>query len=218
MARLIDHTVLKAETTREQVDRLCDEALAHNFRAVCVNPVWVAHCASRLKSGTTDVAAVVGFPLGASLPESKAFEARCAVEHGALEVDMVINLAALRAGDERGAASDIAAVVKAAKSANADALVKVILETGALSDAQIELGCAAARQAGADYVKTSTGFHSAGGATVEHVALLREHAGGMKVKAAGGIRDLATAIAMIEAGADRLGMSSGVAVVEAMPA
>ncbi|MCG3125933.1 MAG: Deoxyribose-phosphate aldolase 2 [Phycisphaerae bacterium] len=213
LARIIDHTLLKPEATAEQVDRLCDECLEHGFFCACLNPAWVERAVRRLERGRTVVASVAGFPLGASLPESKALEARRAVEQGAREVDMVVNLAELIAGRREAAVRDIAAVVDATKRADSRALVKVILETRALSDEQIILGCRSVAEAQADFVKTSTGFHAAGGATVEHVALLRKHSAPIQVKAAGGIRDLATALAMVEAGADRLGMSASVAVL-----
>ena len=212
----IDHTILKPEATADQIDRLCDEALQFRFAAVCVNPVWVARCVRRLASGGSGgpvVCTVAGFPLGASLPEMKSAEARKAVEQGALEVDMVVNMGALIAGERGAVTADIAAVVAATKRANERASVKVILETRALTDEQIILGCRCLAEAQADYVKTSTGFHPNGGATVEHVALLRKHASPLKVKAAGGIRDLKSALAMIAAGADRLGMSASVAVL-----
>jgi deoxyribose-phosphate aldolase len=214
LARLIDHTVLKPEATAADIDRLCDECRQYGFYAACVNPVWVARCVRRLVRSRTVVASVAGFPLGASLPATKADEARRAIEQGAAEVDMVVNLGALAAGDRDAVVRDIEAVVAAVVGANSKALVKVILETRALTDEQIILGCRCAADAQADFVKTSTGFHSSGGATVEHVALLREHAAPLKIKAAGGIRDLQTALAMIEAGADRLGMSASVAVIQ----
>jgi deoxyribose-phosphate aldolase len=216
LAGLIDHTALKPETTVAQIDRLCGECLEHGFCAACVNPVWVSRCVQRLARSRTVVASVAGFPLGASLTATKADEARRAVEQGALEVDMVANLGALVAGDADAVRRDIEAVVSATVGANSKALVKVILETRALTDEQIILGCRCAVDAQADFVKTSTGFHPAGGATVAHVALLHEHAAPLKVKAAGGIRDLKTALAMIEAGADRLGMSASVQVIEEM--
>lgn len=216
LARCIDHTVLKPETTGEQVERLCDECIEHGFYCACVNPVWVERCVKRLDGSDTVVAGVAGFPLGASLSETKADEARRGIEQGASEIDMVVNVAALIAGDKQAVVADIAAVVRAVKRVDSDALVKVILETRALSDEQIMLGCRCVAEAQADFVKTSTGFHPTGGATVEHVALLYKHAAPIKVKAAGGIRDLPTALAMLEAGAARLGMSAGVAVINAM--
>jgi deoxyribose-phosphate aldolase len=216
LARYIDHTVLKPETMQVDIERLCDEAREHGFAAVCVNPVWVPLAVERLGGTETAVATVAGFPLGASVSETKADEARRAVEAGAGEVDMVVNLGALRAGDREAVTQDIAAVVAATKAARADAVVKVILETAALDEAQIVLGCRSVAEAQADYVKTSTGFHPAGGATVEHVLLLHRHAAPIKVKAAGGIRDLDTALAMIEAGAARLGTSGSVPLLAAM--
>jgi deoxyribose-phosphate aldolase len=214
LARLIDHAALKPETTVEQIDRLCDECREHGFYAACVNPIWVTRCVRRLAGSETVVVSVAGFPLGASLPATKADEARRAVEQGAREIDMVVNLGALIAGDKDAVTRDIEAVVAAVIGANSKALVKVILETRTLTEEQIVVGCACAADAQADFVKTSTGFHPSGGATVEHVALLRKHAGSLKVKAAGGIKDLQTAQAMIEAGADRLGMSAGVKVIQ----
>ncbi len=218
LARVIDHTLLRPEATVALVDRLCDECLAHGFHAACVNPVWVARCVDRLAHSPTVVVAVAGFPLGASTSEQKAFEARAAVESGAREVDMVVHLGALVAGDHATVVRDIAAVVDAVKLVDERALVKVILETRALHADQIVLGCRCVAEAQADFVKTSTGFHPAGGATVEHVALLRRSAAPLKVKAAGGIRDLETAMAMLTAGADRLGMSASVEVIRALPA
>lgn len=213
----IDHTVLKPETTAAQIDQLCDEAWEYRFAAVCVNPVWVARCARRLAfggSGGPAVCTVAGFPLGASVSEIKAVEARRAVEEGALEVDMVVNMGALISGDRTTVTADIATVVAATKRANELASVKVILETRALTNEQIIMGCRCVAEGQADYVKTSTGFHANGGATVEHVALLHKHASPLKVKAAGGIRDLKTALAMVAAGASRLGMSASVAVMQ----
>jgi len=218
LARLIDHTLLKPETSAAQIDRLCDECRQYAFYAACVNPVWVERCVRRLAGSRSIVASVAGFPLGASLPATKADEARRAVEQGAAEVDMVANIGALVAGDRDSVVRDIEAVVAAVVRANSRALVKVILETAALTEPQIILGCRCAAEAQADFVKTSTGFHPAGGATVEHVTLLKRHAGPLKVKAAGGIRDLQTALALLEAGADRLGLSAGVKVVEEMDA
>ena len=216
LARYIDHTVLKPETTAEQVDRLCDECLEYGFYSACVNPVWVERCVRRLVGGDTAVAAVAGFPLGASLPATKADEARRAVEQGAREIDMVVNLGALIAGDNGAVTRDISAVVTAVAETNGKALVKVILETAALMDEQIIAGCRCTAEAQADFVKTSTGFHASGGARIEHVKLMKQHAAPLKVKASGGIRDLKTVLAMIEAGADRLGLSAGVNVMREM--
>lgn len=217
LARTIDHTLLKPEATAAQIDTLCDEARTHRFFSVCVNSCWVPRCAERLRGSDSIVCSVVGFPLGAAASPSKAFEARWAVEHGAREIDMVIHLGALKAGDTQTAEGDIRAVVEAARAAHRDALVKVILETRALNDDEIRTACRLAAAAGAEFVKTSTGFHASGGATVEHVQLMAGEVArlrpGMRVKASGGIRDRAGAIAMLEAGAARLGTSSGVAIL-----
>jgi deoxyribose-phosphate aldolase len=218
LARMIDHTLLKPEATRGDIDRLCEECLEYKFAAACVNPYWVARCVARLARSDVAVATVVGFPLGAAVTQVKAFEAIAAVQQGAREIDMVVNLGALIAGDRDAVVRDIAAVVEAAKATDGRALVKVILETRALTEKQIILGCRCAVEGQADFVKTSTGFHPAGGATVEHVRLLKKHASPLRVKAAGGIRDLPTALAMLEAGADRLGLSASVAVVQALEA
>lgn len=218
LARFIDHTLLKPEASFADIDRVCDECVEHGFFAVCVNPIWVPRCVQRLRDSSTCVASVAGFPLGASTTAIKALEAQMAVEHGATEVDMVVNLAALRDGNRDAVTRDIGAVVTAVKRENDAALVKVILETAALTDEQIVLGCRCVAEAQADFVKTSTGFHPAGGATVEHVALLRKTAAPIRVKAAGGIRSWETARAMIEAGADRLGMSASVAVMRELSA
>jgi deoxyribose-phosphate aldolase len=188
-----------------------------------VNPIWVARCIARLSAArtaeirATHVCTVAGFPLGASNTAVKAEEARIAVEHGAAEVDTVANLGALIGGDRSTVIGDLAAVVDAVKRVNERAVVKVILETAALTDSQIILGCRCVAEAQADFVKTSTGFHPRGGATVEHVAILKRYASPLKVKAAGGIRELATSLAMIQAGADRLGMSASVDIMKMLP-
>ncbi|MEW6249627.1 MAG: deoxyribose-phosphate aldolase [Planctomycetota bacterium] len=216
LARLIDHTLLRPEATRAAIDRLCEECLEHRFFAACVNPIWVGRCTNRLIGSETVVAGVVGFPLGATTSETKAYEALAAVEDGAREIDMVINLGALLSGEDAAVRRDIAAVVETVKHADPYALVKVIVETALLTEEQIAAACRAALEAEADFVKTSTGFHPGGGATVRHVACLRQHAGPLKVKAAGGIRDWPTARAMLEAGADRLGLSASVAVLSGL--
>lgn len=217
LARAIDHTLLKPEASAAQIDALCDEARTHRFFSVCVNSSWTPRCTERLLGAPSVVCSVVGFPLGAAASAAKAFEARWAIEHGAREIDMVVNLGALLAGELTTVVCDIRSVVEAARGARADALVKVILETRALSDDQVRAGCRCAADAQADFVKTSTGFHPGGGATPEHVRLMAAEAARlrptMRVKASGGIRDRATALAMIDAGATRLGTSSGVAIV-----
>lgn len=212
IARKIDHTLLKAEATQAQLEALCAEARQHGFATVCVNPAWVPLCARLLRGSSTGVCTVVGFPLGATLPEVKAFETSRVVAEGACEVDMVINVGALKSGEHRLVERDVAAVVEAA--ARAGALTKVILETALLSDDEKVRACVIARVAGADFVKTSTGF-GPGGATVADVALMRRVVGpDMGVKAAGGVRDLHSAQAMIDAGADRIGASVGVKIVQ----
>jgi deoxyribose-phosphate aldolase len=212
IARLIDHTLLKPEATREQIETLCREAREHAFATVCVNPAWVRLCAERLRGSETAVCTVAGFPLGASLPEAKAYEAARAVDDGAAEVDMVMNLGALRSGDYRLVERDVAAVVDVCRGRGA--AVKVIIEAALLSDDDKVKACVIARVAGADYVKTSTGF-GPGGATAADVALMRRVVGSaMGVKAAGGVRDLEAAQAMIAAGADRIGASVGVKIVQ----
>ncbi|OQP05847.1 deoxyribose-phosphate aldolase [Geobacillus sp. 46C-IIa] len=210
IAKLIDHTLLKPEATEEQIIQLCREAKQHGFASVCVNPAWVKTAARELSGTDVLVCTVIGFPLGATTPETKAFETNNAIENGAREVDMVINIGALKSGDDEFVERDIRAVVEAAAG---KALVKVIIETALLTDEEKVRACQLAVKAGADYVKTSTGF-SGGGATVEDVALMRRMVGDKAgVKASGGVRDRETAEAMIEAGATRIGTSSGVAIV-----
>jgi deoxyribose-phosphate aldolase len=210
LARMIDHTLLKPDADAAAIDRLCAEALAHGFYSVCVNGMWVARCRERLAGSPVKVSAVCGFPLGATHTRVKAYEAARAVEDGAAEIDMVLPVGALLAGDAAAVRADIRGVVDAVQG---QALVKVILETGYLNDAQIRLACRLAAEAGAHFVKTSTGF-GPGGATVEHVRLMRASVPeAMGVKASGGVRDAAAALRMIEAGATRIGTSSGVAIV-----
>ncbi len=208
LASMIDHTLLKPEATQAQVEQLCDEAKQHGFASVCVNPTHVRLCAQRLKGSSVKVCTVVGFPLGATLPEVKAFETQQALEAGASEIDMVINIGALKSQDNDLVARDMAVVVGAAHAGNA--LVKVIIEAALLTDDEKATACQLAQSAGADFVKTSTGF-GPGGATVEDVALMRRVVGPtMGIKAAGGIRTLADAQKMIAAGATRIGASASV--------
>jgi len=210
IARLIDHTVLKPDATREDIEKLCAEARAAEFASVCVQPWWVAVCADLLAGSAVAVCTVIGFPHGMNKPETKAFEARRAVLDGATELDMVINIGALKSRDYGTVERDIRAVVECAEPR---ALVKVILENAYLTDEEKVEGCALAKAAGADFVKTSTGF-AKGGATVEDVALMRRVVGPeMGVKAAGGIRDAAAARKMIEAGATRIGASASLEIV-----
>lgn len=210
LAKYIDHTLLKPETTKEAVLRLCAEAKQYQFASVCVNPAWVSLCAEQLAGSGVKVCTVIGFPLGANTSEVKAFETAEAIRHGADEIDMVINIGAVKSGDWDLVQADIEAVVKAA---HPKAIVKVILETGALTDEEKVKACQVSKLAGADFVKTSTGF-GPGGATVEDVALMRKTVGPeMGVKASGGVRDYDAVMKMIEAGANRIGASAGVAIV-----
>lgn len=209
--RYIDHTLLKADATPEQIKKLCAEAKEYNFASVCVNSCYVPLASELLKGSDTKVCCVVGFPLGAMLSEAKAQETRLAVEAGAEEADMVINVGMAKEGNWDYVKRDIAAVVAAA---HPKAIVKVIIECCLLTDEEKVSACLAAKEAGADFVKTSTGF-STHGATEEDVKLMRKTVGdSMGVKAAGGIRTYADAIKMISAGANRLGASAGIAIME----
>lgn len=211
MAKYIDHTLLKPDATAEEIDRLCDEARRYGFASVCVNPTWVKRSASSVRGSDVKVTSVVGFPLGASTPEIKAMEARRAIRDGASEIDMVLNIGALKSGDYDLVRTDIEKVVDSAHEAGA--IVKVILETGLLSDEEKVIASAIARDAKADFVKTSTGFGH-GGATVYDVALMRETVGPkMGVKASGGVRTAEDLEDMIAAGATRIGASAGVQIV-----
>jgi deoxyribose-phosphate aldolase len=211
VAGLIDHTLLKADATRDEIDRLCREAAEFHFASVCVNPTWVARCASLLRSTPVAVCTVVGFPLGATTADVKEYETRRVIFDGAREVDMVINVGALKSGDVRLVEKDIEVV--AAVCRGAGALSKVIIEAALLTDEEKVTACTLAKAAGADFVKTSTGF-GPGGATVADVALMRRVVGPeMGVKAAGGVRDLAGLQAMVAAGATRVGASAGVKIV-----
>jgi deoxyribose-phosphate aldolase len=214
IAALIDHTLLKPQATAADIRRLCQEARRHGFAAVCVNPYWVALGASELAGSSVPVAAVAGFPLGANTTAIKVAEAESAIAAGAREVDMVLNIGELCAGNLQAVAVDILGVVTAAHARHA--LVKVILETALLTDDQKIAACTVSKQAGADFVKTSTGF-STHGATVHDVELMRRVVGPeMGVKASGGIRTLEDVEAMRAAGATRIGTSSGVQIVEAL--
>ena len=212
IASMIDHTLLKQDATGEQIDRLCAEAAEYHFASVCVNPYYVVRCVKNLKGTGVKVCTVVGFPLGATTMETKVFETLQAVASGAEEIDMVINVCALKSGHIRGVEQEIQAMAAAVEG---KAILKVIIETCLLTDEEKVLACQIAKRCGADFVKTSTGF-STGGATVEDVALMRRTVGPeLGVKASGGIRDYAKAKAMIDAGASRIGASAGIAIVEA---
>lgn len=211
LAKYIDHTLLKPEASAGQVRALCQEAREYGFASVCVNSCYAGLAAAALKGSDVKTCCVVGFPLGAMVTEAKAYETRAAMGAGAQEIDMVINVGALKSGDDVLVRGDIAAVVAAAEHR---ALVKVIIETCLLTDEEKVRVCRLAKEAGADFVKTSTGF-STGGATAEDVALMRRTVGPeMGVKASGGIRDLSAALRMIEVGASRIGASAGVKIVE----
>jgi deoxyribose-phosphate aldolase len=217
LAKMIDHTILKADATQSDIEKLCEEAKKYNFASVCVNPYWVPLTSALLKNSTVKVCTVIGFPLGATSSESKAYETEIAILQGADEVDMVINVGAMKNNKTDIVENDILSVVNSAKKTgktqNKNIIVKVILETCYLTKDEIKNACLCAKNAGADFVKTSTGFGT-GGATVEDVSLMKETVGSsMEVKASGGIRDYETAIKMIEAGATRLGTSSGISIV-----
>lgn len=209
LAKLIDHTALKPETTKAQITQLCKEAKEYGFASVCVNPTWVKLAAELLAGSDVKVCTVIGFPLGANTSAVKAFEAKDAIANGAGEVDMVINIAALKDKEDALVESDIRAVVEAANGT----LIKVIIETSLLSDEEKVRACKIAVKAGTDFVKTSTGF-STGGATKEDVALMRKTVGPtIGVKASGGVRTKQDVEDMVAAGATRIGASAGVAIV-----
>lgn len=212
---MLDHTLVKSDATKDDVERVCMEAEKYGFGCVCVNPTYVSLATQLLKETNVKVSSTVGFPFGVTLPEVKAFEAWRALENGAREIDMVINLSALKSGDYETVRKDIEMVVDI-KRLYRDVTVKVIIETGLLTDKEKVLACKIAKEAGVDFVKTSTGLF--GGATVEDVRLMRKTVGReMGVKAAGGIRTLQQALAMIEAGADRIGTSTAVAIIKEFP-
>ena len=211
-ASLIDHTLLKPEATDEDIRRLCEEAASYKFASVCVNPTWVKVAACHLRGTGVPVCTVIGFPLGATLPDVKAYEARRAIFDGAREVDMVINVGALKSNDDCLVEHDIRSVAEVAHEAGV--ICKVIIETALLTDEEKVRACVAAKHAGADFVKTSTGF-SKGGATVADIALMRQAVGSeLGVKASGGVKGLDEARAMVQAGATRIGASVGVKIAQ----
>ncbi|MBD2872449.1 deoxyribose-phosphate aldolase [Paenibacillus arenilitoris] len=210
LAAMIDHTILKADATKDEVLQICREAKQYKFATVCVNAGWVKTAAEELAGSGVGITTVVGFPLGATTTAAKAAEAEFAVKDGATEVDMVLNIGLLKSGDPEGVRRDVEGVAAAVKG---QAVLKVILETGLLTDEEKETACELCKKAGADFVKTSTGFGK-GGATVEDIALMRRIVGPeLGVKASGGVRDRETALQMIAAGANRIGASSGIAIV-----
>jgi deoxyribose-phosphate aldolase len=211
-ANMIDHTLLKPDATQQEIAQLCFEARKYGFASVCVNPTWVSLCAQLLQGASARVCTVIGFPLGATSPEVKAFETQTAIQHGATEIDMVINIGALKARDLELVARDIRGVVEAAHSRGI--IVKVIIETTLLDDEEKTIACLLSKEADADFVKTSTGF-AGGGATVHDVELMRRTVGPeMGVKASGGVRTFEDAESMIKAGATRIGASAGVKIIQ----
>jgi deoxyribose-phosphate aldolase len=213
IAAMIDHTLLKADATKEQIEILCQEAKEHQFFSVCINPTWISTAKGLLNGSSVKVCTVIGFPLGANTPETKAFETKNAIENGADEVDMVINIGALKDKNDELVLRDIQTVVEAAKG---KALTKVIIETSLLTREEKVRACELSVKAGADYVKTSTGF-STGGATVEDIRLMRETVGpDIGVKASGGVRNTEDTQKMIDAGATRIGASAGVSILKGL--
>jgi len=215
LASKIDHTILKADTSKEEITQLCDEAKLYGFAAVCVPPYWVRECKNQLRDSKVKIATVVGFPMGYSATPAKVEESRRAIDEGATEIDMVLNIIALKSGDYNYLKNELTSAGTIVQLRGGK--LKVILETGLLTKDEIIKACELCSKLSVDYVKTSTGYIDKG-ATVEDVKLLREHLPkNIKIKASGGIRDKATALAMIEAGADRIGTSSGVKIVNEIP-
>lgn len=210
LAKYIDHTQLKPDTTKEKISQIVQESRENGFAAVCVNPYWVPYCSENLKDTDVKVCTVIGFPLGATSTATKVFETKQSIKDGATEVDMVINVGELKSNNDEAVKHDIDAVVEAAKGV---AITKIIIETSLLTEDEKVRACKLAKEAGADFVKTSTGF-SGGGATIQDITLMRETVGSeMGVKASGGVRDLEATKAMIDAGATRIGASSGVDII-----
>jgi deoxyribose-phosphate aldolase len=223
LAARIDHTILKPEASALDVHRVATEATLYNFAAVCVAPVWVSKVAMLLRGSGVRTCTVVGFPHGTSKPTIKAIEATSSIKDGADEVDIVAHLPHLAAANYDAARAELIEIVRAARSTRRDIVIKVIVETACLlslgsekGEAAIEVACRAVRESGCDFIKTSTGFHPAGGASLDAIRLMTKYGQGLLIKASGGIRDLPTALAMLEAGADRLGISASVEVVEAL--
>lgn len=213
LAKMIDHTLLKPEVTKEQISSLIEEAKEYQFASVCLNPAWVSYAKEQLTDSEVKVCTVIGFPLGATTTETKVFEAKQAVENGADEVDMVIAIGHLKSGDTDYVKNDIAKVKEAVGK---EIVLKVIIETSLLTEEEKELACQLSEEAGADFVKTSTGF-SGGGATVEDIQLMHRVVGDrLQIKASGGVRSLDDAKKMVEAGASRLGASAGVQIINGL--
>jgi deoxyribose-phosphate aldolase len=223
LASRIDHTILKPEATRAEVDQVVAEAIEYRFASVCVAPVWVKHVARQLSGSGVRACSVTSFPHGTSKSTVKAIEASSSVKDGAQEIDVVAHLPHLARHDCEAAKAELTEVVRACRAVRSDVVVKVIVESAYLLSLGTEAGekaiataCRAVRESGCDFIKTSTGFHPAGGASVAAVALMKKYGDGLLIKASGGIRDLATATAMLSAGADRLGLSASVTIVRAM--
>lgn len=214
LAQYIDHTLLSATATDEQIRQLCQEALQYCFASVCVLPRWVDLCADILQGSGVHVCTVAGFPLGGSVARVKAMEADLAIASGADEIDMVADLAAILSGDSAYLLNEFRTVLRPCRAVHPYVGLKVIIESAALTDEQIVFACKIAQDAGADFVKTSTGFHPAGGAKIEQVRLMAASAPKCKIKASGGIKTTADALAMIEAGASRIGASASAAIVD----
>lgn len=216
LAGYIDHTILKSTAVRGDIEKLCAEAVEHGFYCVCVQPRWVSVAADILSGTPVKIDSIAGFPFGAEMPKIKAIQAKEVIMAGADEVDMVADLAAIIEGDRNYLVADMQSVLKVCRSFNPDVVLKVIIEAAALTPEQIVFACETAQAVGVDFVKTSTGFNPAGGARVEDVALMVQSAPSCKVKASGGIRTSQEALAMIEAGASRVGTSASVAIVEGL--
>jgi deoxyribose-phosphate aldolase len=221
LARRIDHTILKPEALAPEVHKVLNEALQYGFASVCIAPAWVAKVSAMLKGSSVACCTVVGFPHGTSKPTLKAIEATAAVKDGAAEIDVVAFLPFLINHDVDAARGELMEVVRGARAVRSDVVIKVIVESAQLlkagpekGDRAIAVACQVVRESGCDFIKTSTGFHPAGGASVEAVSLMKKYGDGLRVKASGGIRDLATARAMLEAGADRLGLSASVTIMQ----
>ncbi|MHC4394111.1 MAG: deoxyribose-phosphate aldolase [Planctomycetota bacterium] len=218
LAGCIDHAMLRPGTTEEEIEQLCAEAIECGFYSVCVNPRWVSFAADKLHGSKIKVGSVISFPFGADSTKAKAGEAKEVIFAGADEIDMVADLAAIIDGDERYLLRQLRAVLRVCRSMRPAVCLKVIIESAALTKDQKIFACQVAEKAGVDFIKTSTGFHPAGGATVEDVKLIKERSPGCKVKASGGIKTVQQALGMLEAGAERLGMSSGVQILKQLRA
>jgi len=214
LARLIDHTLLKPQALRQDINSLCQQALEFEFCTVCINPRWVSYAADLVHGSCVGVASVVGFPLGADSTKIKAAQTKEAIFDGAGEIDMVADLSAIIDQDQAYLQRQFHAVLKACRSVRPAVPLKVIIESAALTDTQIQFACQVAQAAGVDYIKTSTGFHPAGGASLEHVQLIKQEAPRCRIKAAGGIGNADQALAFIQAGAHRIGTSAGVAIIQ----